>query len=583
MRLLASPERMSPVDMPKLVARSGVTNAHALFLWMAFSCGLGFFLMNADRGFEITDEGLALVAASHPEDVRVAPSAFAYSTSILYRLAGADPGWFRRLGALSLVASAAALAWGLSRLLPGASLASLLPAAGLGALVFMSPGITMPSYNLIAACGLLCGMGFFLASGAQSEIRRARFLAVLSGAGLALGGLAKPPGAVTVSFLLLFVALGGLIRIPIPYWFLGGGLMVSQQLLRQGGGEFLQMIVDGLTFNRLVGEDYGPGALASQYTAQGFALAVLALKIATPALLAGLAAKTFARRLQASAPLWMSGILLGTLVAVGAFTGGHRQATSGQSAAALLASLLVCAMGAWLARGPERASPGSRGRLLALLLTVTPLLSLFGTNTPVGFSALFFCAPWFLVPAALETASSSSTRGISALMSLLAASWIVSGPFVAPYRRFTPMGEQTIPVQVGTTGARLRVDPTTARFVRSYRAAAATCGLRAGDPVLAFSWTPGLVWAVGGRTFAITHFVHDFFPGARGANEFALSRVPVDVQERAFVIHTTRGARVHPVLLLGRRRFPADYRLCYEGRWPTNDDVVRLYAPPRNP
>jgi hypothetical protein len=201
----------------------------------------------------------------------------------------------------------------------------------------------------------------------------------------------------------------------------------------------------------------------------------------------------------------------------------------------------------------------------------------------VGFSALFFCAPWFLVPAALQAAAPASTRGISALMSLLAASWIVSAPFVAPYRRFTPMGEQTIAVQVGVAGARLRVDPTTARFIRSYRAAAATCGLRADDAVLAFSWTPGLVWAVGGRTIAITHFVHDYFPGARGANEFALSRIPVGTQERAFVIHTTRGARVHPTLLLGRRRFPADYRLCFEGEWPVNQDVVRLYAPPRIP
>jgi hypothetical protein len=145
------------------------------------------------------------------------------------------------------------------------------------------------------------------------------------------------------------------------------------------------------------------------------------------------------------------------------------------------------------------------------------------------------------------------------------------------------MGEQTIAVQVGVAGSRLRVDPTTARFIRSYRAAAATCGLRADDAVLAFSWTPGLVWAVGGRTIAITHFVHDYFPGARGANEFALSRIPVDTQERAFVIHTTRGARVHPTLLLGRRRFPADYRLCFEGEWPVNQDVVRLYAPPRIP
>lgn len=573
---------MSLVDLPKLIARQGFANRHTLFLWLAFSSGLLFFLVSADRGFEITDEGLALVAASHPEDVRIAPTAFAYSSSILYRLAGGDPGWFRRLGAMSLVSCATFLAWGLSRLLPHTSLASLVPMAGLGALVFMSPGLTMPSYNLIAACGLLAGVGFFLASGAEPETRRGGVRAVFSGAGLALAGLAKPPGAVAVSLLLLVLATSGLVRVRIVFWLLGGTLVVAQQLLRQGSGEFVQMIVNGVTFNRLVGEGYAPGALAFQYASEGLTLASLALEAAGPALLAGMVARVWAPRLRPTAPAWMSAILLTTLFALGAFAGGHRQATSGRTASALLAALLVCSMSAYLAQ--EKGKPGrARIRLIAVLLTATPLLSLLGTNTPVGFSVLFFCAPWFLVPATLEALTPSSARWISPLMALLAMSWILSGPFLAPYRRFTPMGEQTIRVQVGATGARLRVDPTTARFIRSYRGAAAACGLRAGDPVLAFSWTPGLVWAVGGRSIAITHFVHDSFPGARGANEFALARIPAEVQERAFVIHTTRGARVHPALLLGRRRFPTDYRLCYEGLWPVNDDVVRLYAPPRTP
>jgi len=331
-----------------------------------------------------------------------------------------------------------------------------------------------------------------------------------------------------------------------------------------------------------VGEGYGPGALASQYASEGLVLSGLALAAASPALLAAGVAKVWARRLLPSAPVWMSGILAVTLLVAGAFTGGHRQATAGRTAAALLAALLVCVAGAGLARGKEEPGP-VRIRMIAWILAVTPFLSLIGTNTPLGFSVVFFCGPWFLIPKTLESFDPPGTRSISALMALLATSWILSGPFVAPYRRAAAMAQQTISVQVGVEGARLQVDPVTARFIRSYRAAAAACGVRAGDPVLAFSWSPGLVWAVGGRTMAITHFVHDFFPGARGANEFALSRVPASVQEQAFVIHTTRGARVHPTLLLGRKRFPDDYRLCFEGTWPVNRDVVRLYAPTPGP
>jgi hypothetical protein len=352
--------------------------------------------------------------------------------------------------------------------------------------------------------------------------------------------------------------------------------MVFQQLIRQGPDEFVRMLLDGVNFNRLVGEGYGPGALASQYASEGLTLAAITLQMAAPALLAGVILKVWAQRFRSSSPAFMSGVLLATLLGMGAWAGGHRQATVGRSTAALLACLLVGALALYLARGEERGP--TRGRIVVLILVVMPFLSFLGTNTPLGFSVLFFCAPWFLVPSAME--SGPRTRAISALMATLAMSWTLTGPYVAPYRRATPMGDQTISVQVGVTGARMRVDPATARFIRSYRADAAKCGLREGDTVLAFSWTPGLVWAVGGRTAAITHFVHGFFAGAKEANEFALSRIPAGVQERAFVIHTTRGEKVHPTLLLGRQRFPADYRLCFEAQWPVNQDVVRLYAPP---
>jgi hypothetical protein len=569
---------MNPVELLKAVARRGNRDRVTVFLWLAFALSLGFFLVNADRGFEITDEGLALVAASHPEDVKVAPFAFAYTASLLYDLAGGDPAWFRRVGALVLVASAGVLAWGVALILPEASLAALFPMAGLGALVFMSPGLTMPNYNLIASCGLVLGMAFFLAIGSTPDARRARLLSVLSGAGLAFAGLAKPPGGVAVSCLLLVIALLGMIRVRFGFWVLGAALVLAQQLVRQGGDAFFQMLVDGVTFNRLVGEAYGPGAVLSRYASEAWALFILTIKTAAPTLIAALVAKRLAPGLQPSAPVWMCGILAITLFATGNVSGGHRLATSGQTTAAILASLLVAGTSAFLGQGKEEPRT-ARTRVVTLLLLLAPFVSLIGTNTPLGFSVLFFCAPWFLIPATLEAPERPHRRVVSLLMAVLAANWIISAPYVAPYRRATPMGEQTISVQVGVKGSRLRVDPVTARFLRSYRAAAATCGVRAGDPILAFSWTPGLVWAVGGRTMAITHFVHDFFPGARPANEFALARIPPDVQERAFVIHTTRGARVHPTLLLGRRRFPADYRLCFEGEWPVNRDEVRLYAP----
>lgn len=540
-------------------------------LWLLILCTLGFELAIADRGFEITDEGMALVAAAAPEEIRIAPTGFAWTTGPLFSLVGHEPAAFRRAGVLVLALCGSVLAWGVTRRVPSLSLREAAPLGALGALVFLDPGLTLPSYNFVASCGSSLAIGLFLAASADRG-RRAAWLFVSSGFALGVAGLAKPPGGVGIGLLLASSAFFWRWSWRPAFWVSGGALAVAQQLARQGPGDFATMVMDGLEFNRRLEGGYGLGSMASRYSAEWLRIIANAFLIAIPALVVLYVARRFFtdHKHPATRLLWLA--LGASLVLQGAHAGGHRPATSGRSAAAIGAILLVVAVETARAkRDPPR-------RRLALLLLAAPLLALIGTNTPVGFSVMFFCAPWFLVPAVLQDDSTPSPGG--AILAAMAVGFLVQGPFFSPYRR-APLSEMTASVQVGAAGARLKVDPETARFLRAYRGAALSCGLRPGTPILAFSWVPGLVWAAGGRTAGITHFVNGFFPGARSANEFALSRVPLADARRAFVLLTSAGERVHPTLTIGGRRLPDDgYRLCFEGEWPASRESVRLYGPP---
>lgn len=566
---------MGPADLPNLIARRRY-NGFALTLWLGFSISLVFLLANTDRGFEITDEGLALLAASHPGDVRIAPTGFAYSTSILYGLAGGGPSQFRRLGILTLVAASMTLAWGLTFSVRSLELISALPLAGLGALVFMDPGLTMPSYNLVSTSGLLAGMGFFLASGGESRAPSSRAWAVLCGVCFGLAGLAKPPG-VALTAVAVVLGMRGERSLRFGLTAFGVLLAVGQHLARQGPTIAVQMFRDGVEFNQLLG--YSGSSLTVQYLRDGFHLVQTTLKMALAGLIAIMVSRWTGRFERQVQGFLAPALLLSSIAIFGGLSGGHRTAADGRSASALLGTLALLFVSV-LSSG-DVGTPGRRRDLtLVAALFLAPFLSIFGTNTPVGFAILFSCAPWLLIPSVIDPSGRSGSRASAVVLALLVTAWTLSGPNAGPYRR-APLDQQTVLVEVGEDGSHLRVDPRTARFINSYREAATTCGFHPGDSILSFSWTPGLVWALGGRSPVITHFVHGFFAGAKKANEFALSRIPSATQEKAFIIHTTRGASVHPSLVLGRQNFPKDYRLCFEAKWPANDDVVRLYAPPR--
>ncbi|MFL5137751.1 MAG: hypothetical protein ACJ8C9_03725, partial [Microvirga sp.] len=139
---------------------------------------------------------------------------------------------------------------------------------------------------------------------------------------------------------------------------------------------------------------------------------------------------------------------------------------------------------------------------------------------------------------------------------------------------------QTEPVEIGTRGERLKLDPRAAAFVRSLRDGAKRRGFCSGDPIIDLSGelpgiavllggiTPGLPWLFGGYPFS--------------ERLAAWIRSGVDPQ--------TRG-RAWLVIAEGRIAFSAAfvaslgfdlagaYDLAFDGSHPFYGTPVRLYRP----
>lgn len=77
--------------------QSGPEIAGQIGLGLALLAAAGFRWAIAGRGLDFTDESFALLAAGHPEEVRVSPSLFSFYIAPLFTLA---EGILRRFAAL---------------------------------------------------------------------------------------------------------------------------------------------------------------------------------------------------------------------------------------------------------------------------------------------------------------------------------------------------------------------------------------------------------------------------------------------------------------------------------------------------
>lgn len=162
----------------RLLVRAGVVALGVGVLWRFL-----FVVLAADRGLELTDEGLYLLAARPPSIDAAWGTPAGWHTAPLFRLVGYDVAAFRTFGAVLLVGTAAMLGHAAVRLgqqvraaehgatgrverLIGAVL------AGLGGLLYYGALIRTPSYNWVTVLGAtLAALGLLQIASARLLVR----------------------------------------------------------------------------------------------------------------------------------------------------------------------------------------------------------------------------------------------------------------------------------------------------------------------------------------------------------------------------------------------------------------------------
>lgn len=472
-----------------------------------------------DRGFEIGDEGYFLLNLNHPEN---APEAFqVYNLLTLFGPPahfGVKDARLLRVG-LELLASVALIggvwAWGRARIFAPGSV-GLLPFVLFSLLgVLLTNGSRSAGYNdftNLSVYGTTGALFFLLALPVDASARRRRALAAF-GAGAAAGlqmGVKFTSGLlllalVAATWVILMRELRVRERLRLAAWLLAGMGLLGVLFVIAGGG-FAAVAADVAllpTFSKLTG--YRPAYLVVRLAKGELVTLVqlVALGIAFAIAWLGLSR---ARGLGADSRLALA------LAAVAALLGVHVRALhpffiapSLLYLSVFLLFLVALAVGLHGRLGTRVGLAGDSAPLARLapllLLLAAPLVAMAGTNVPVTMRLPSHTLPWVLaiaVPLCELRGRAGLVRfhGVAAIALALATSTIVyQHQLVRAYGLPRPVADQIHPVK-GLAG--LRVDADTRDFLERLAAQMDRAGYRAGDPIFALDYMPGLVFYLGG-------------------------------------------------------------------------------------
>jgi hypothetical protein len=234
-----------------------------------------------------------------------------------------------------------------------------------------------------------------------------------------------------------------------------------------------------------------------------------------------------------------------------------------------------------------------RDLLVAGMLASIPYIGAFGTDTPyISHMLLLTLSPWFglviYLAAHVEEQGLPVRVPVQLALAGFAAAQLITGYLHAEYEAARGVLDQRHLTTVGDPASELLVDEETRDAIDALKTAAARCGLKRGDRILGYYQTPGIVYALGGRTLVFPAFTGLFgrIPPARmtAAAEGMLKHLPYDQAHNAFVMTrpvTVPGGLETPLPNLQEigRKLPEDYVLCGEAVWPLTHSTIRLWKP----
>ncbi len=503
----------------------------------------------ADRGLGIADEGVYLLAARYPMEIEQNVSAVFDYTGAIFRLVGYDPAMFRLAGLAAIMLSALAFWIGFQKLLlimfPGARhaqhvrLNSLL-FIQLGGILYYQWAFATPNYYTLTAIALNLFAGFVMWALARetSASGNAQTTSFFGIAGLALGS------GVFVRFTSAVLVLGCLFAL-LWYWPGVGRLRRIRLLLTVGLGMIVwsgfhfiavqgpvrqwEMFTHGWKLYQAIGT-HSPEAKIFAYPRDLFVLAWSAFLIFWPChlmvaaallvlRLAGPGSRTLAiLRPSVVATLafavaavlsWGVGadVLTSRLPALASATGVSAYLSF--YGAWILLLIAIYALFAMQSAGARRAcDPAAmQCRGLVLFLLGLPIAGSVGTANPLYNVISFYAVPWFGLVFLLGVALIARYRvrpalllGVMAVMGGVTCSQVVQGSVQTPSQVSTGLQLQAIPTEVGFPAHWMKLDRTSHTLIEQLRTAAARSGFKPGDDIVAVSYLPGLVYAMGGRS-----------------------------------------------------------------------------------
>lgn len=600
----------------------------ALMLFLLSVITIVLLIWSSNKGLDVTDEGIYLMATQFPEEVKIAPSVFYFYTAGLYIIAGHNLIALRIIGLLLMIGSAALLFWGLYYLLKSLGLkllsdSSVLISAWsvvtLGALLHYAWWLLTPGYNFVNAVAINTASGFLFFGLALLERKDRKCLsnAAFCGAGLCIGISLLVKASTGMS--LLIVISGILLLWPCTSFlnkiknivFVGVGVIVWLLIhfgIIQSPVSWWQNFQRGVENALILNPAYGLINIKRYFLEYTDVLKndFLAFWKFYLSVIVGGGVLVALRKLDKNWHYLFPVLLLILLAATGwksycvSFPAGIRHIYTSNIMIVYMAWILILAFAIIVTMIYYQKSFTLRSaKQYQLILTSIVLLSLpfagvVGTGNSIYTGFFLYLAPWFalliillIILSILHDSQLIFNCG-TVVISLLACIQITCGALMVPYRLNTPMMGQTIYTNIGWPSTRLMLDPAASDFFNRIQEAARTYGFKPGDDVLAFSDLAGVVFALGGKSPYITHYTSGY-QGSHAVNEKTLSLIPKERIKKAFILQNVSGkswrGRVEkgtdgfPDLTKYGIDFPGDYVLCGEAVGTYYDDLIRLWKP----
>jgi hypothetical protein len=576
----------------------------AIVLFLSSFLTLAFLISVSQKGFDITDEGFHLLASQFPKEVEIWSNVAHIYTGLMFSLVGYSIIALRILSELMLFTSASFLFWGLLSLT-----SAIYPAMTrfysfkiiswsmicLGALFYYIHFDTTPHYNTLntillnMTAGFLC---FSLACLSAGKLKFAALNSFLAGISIGIILFAKFPTAISLTLLCTFILLIwpkisrnsrflaiGMLALGISAWFL-----VHISFL-QSWALFWHTIHNGIHIFLVIGL-HSPTYCFQHYVpeiSRMIANAFMDFWKIYLLFFIGVLVTYLLKRVISGAYFIILILLAGwNSMMLHFYRGGSiNSMLLMEFYTGWLLLLLFFTLFTFIYQ--KKWGANKQLLVLSLLLLALPFAGAGGTANIITLNLTQYMAPWcgLMAILLLFLAYSYHNRWIflsgAGVISAFACSQIISAGFIAPYKLNTTIQYQTVPTAIGFPATYLQLDPATSEFFAQIKQIAKSHGFKPGDDILSLCDTPGIVFALGGKSPVVPWYTT--LPNAKIVNERILQQAPLARIKRAFIVQNENGAEAMPDLSKLGITFPADYVLCGQVIWPLTGEWVRLWKP----